>query len=46
MVDALLVQGLKKNILNVGQMEDKGNIVVFTSTKCKVLNEVNGKVIK
>ena len=26
-------------------MENKGNIIVFTSTKCKVMNEVTRKVI-
>lgn len=38
-VDTLLVQGLKQNILSVGQMADKGNVIVFTSTKCKVKDE-------
>lgn len=26
-------------------MADKGNIILFTLTKCKVINEVTGKVI-
>ena len=43
--DDFLVQGINKNILSVGQMTDKGNIIVFTSTKCKVMNEVTRKVI-
>ena len=29
-VDTLLVEGLKQNILSVGQMADKGNIIAFT----------------
>ena len=29
-VDTLLVQVLKQNILSVGQMADKGNVIVFT----------------
>jgi len=41
----LLFQGLKKNILSVGQMEDKRNIIVFTSTKCKVMNGLTRKFI-
>ena len=41
----LLVQGLKQSILSVGQMEDKGNVIVFTSTRCKVMDEETGKVI-
>lgn len=44
-VDSLLVQGLKNNILSVGQMVVNGNINVFIATKCKVMNEVTGKVI-
>ena len=44
-VDTLLVQGLKQNLLSVGQMEDKGNIIVFTSTKCKVMDKEIGEVI-
>ena len=44
-VDTLLVQGLKQNLLSVGQMADKGNIIVFTSTKCKVMDEETGEVI-
>jgi len=37
----LLVQGLKHNILSVGLMV----VIVFTSTKCKVIGEESGKVI-
>jgi len=44
-VDTLLVEGLKQNLLSVGQMADKGNIIVFTSTKCKVMDEETGEVI-
>ena len=44
-VDTLLVQGLKQNILSVGQMADKGNVIVFTSTKCKVMDEETREVI-
>jgi len=44
-VYTLLVQGLKQNIFSVGQMADKGNIIVFTSTKFKVMDEETGKVI-
>ena len=45
-VDVLLVQWLKQNILSVGQMEYKGNVDVFTSTKCRVIDEEYGKVIE
>lgn len=31
--NVLLVQGLKKNILSVGLIDDKGHTIVFTSTK-------------
>jgi len=31
--DVLLVQGIKKNILNLGQLANKGLIIIFTSTK-------------
>ena len=44
-VDTLLVQGLKQNILSVGQMGDKGNVIMFTSAKCKVMDEETGEVI-
>ena len=44
-VDTLLVQGIKQTLSSVGQMEDKGNIIVFTSTKCKVMDEETGEVI-
>ena len=37
--DSLLVQGLKQNTLSIYQMSDKGNVIVFTSTKCKVMEE-------
>ena len=37
--DALLVQGLKQNILSVGQIVEKGHTIVFTSNKCKVIEE-------
>jgi len=37
--DTLFVQGLNKNILCVGKMENKGNLIVFTSSKCKVIDE-------
>lgn len=42
----LLVQCLKKNVLSVGQMVYKENVIVFTSTKCKVMDEETGKVIE
>jgi len=45
-IDTLLVQGLKQNVLSVGQTEDKGNVIVFTSTKCKVIDEETRKVIE
>jgi len=44
-VDDLLVQGLKQNIISVEKIANKGNIIMFTSTKCKDMNEENGKVI-
>ena len=44
-VDTLLVQGLKQNLLSVGHVADKENIIVFTSTKCKVMDEETGKFI-
>ena len=44
-VDTLLVQGLKKNISSVGQMEDKISVIVFTSTKCKVMDKETGEFI-
>lgn len=36
-IEALLVQGLKQNILRVGQIDDNGCTIVFTSTKYKVI---------
>lgn len=44
-VDALLVQGIKQNILCVGQIANNGHIIMFTSAKCKVIEEDIGKVI-
>jgi len=44
-IDALLVQGIKQNILSVGQIANKEHIIVFTSTKCQILDEEIGKVI-
>lgn len=38
-IDVLLVQGLKQNILSVGQMDDKRRIIMFTSTKFKIIDE-------
>ena len=43
--NSLLVQQLKKNILSVGQIANKGNIIVFSSTTFKVMNELSGKFI-
>ena len=37
--DSLFIQGLNHNILSVGQMENKGNVIVFTSSKCKFIDE-------
>lgn len=38
-VGTLLVQEIKHNILNVGEIMDKGNVNVFKSTKCKVIHK-------
>lgn len=38
-IDALFVQGLNHNIITVHQMDDKGWIIVFKSTKWKVIDE-------
>ncbi len=43
--DTLLVQGLKHNIPSVGPIDDKGHIIVFTSTKWKFIEEDIRKVI-
>lgn len=45
-VDALLIQGLKKIVLSVGQMADKQHIIVFTSNKGKLIEEETIKVIE
>lgn len=44
-INSFWLQGLKKNILSVGKMGNKVKIIVFTSTKCKVMNELTAKVI-
>jgi len=36
-IDALLFQAQKKGILSIGKIDDKGHIIMFTSTKCKVI---------
>jgi len=41
----LLVEGLKHNILSVGQITDREHIVIFTSRGCRVIEEETRKVI-
>ena len=36
--NVLLVEGLKHNLLSISQLCDKGNEVVFDSSKCRVIN--------
>jgi len=40
-----LVEGKKKNILSVGKIADKVNLIVFTTTGRKIIEEDTRKVI-
>jgi len=40
-----LVDGLKHNLLSVSQLCDKGNLVVFSPTRCLVVNMNTGDVV-
>lgn len=44
-INSLLVDGIKNNILIVGQIVDKGNVIVFTSIGCKIIKEDTRKTI-
>ena len=40
-----LVDGLKHNLLSVSQLCDKDNLVVFSPTRCLVVNMNTGDVV-
>ena len=42
--DVLLVEGLKKKLLSVSQFYDKGNQVIFNTSQCLVINQINKQV--
>lgn len=44
-VNVRLVNGLKDNILSVSQIANKGNVIIFTSTRCKIIKEDTRKTI-
>jgi transposase InsO family protein len=43
--NVLLVEGLKHNLLSISQLCDKGNEVVFDSSKCRVINSCNKQTL-
>jgi len=43
--DVYLVDGLKHNLLSMSQLCDKGNLVVFTSNRCLVVNMDTGDIL-
>jgi len=40
-----LVDGIKENILSVSQITNKGHVIIFTSSGCKIIEEDSGKAI-
>jgi len=40
-----LVDGLKNNLLSVSQLCDKDNLVVFSPTRCSIVNMNTGDVV-
>lgn len=43
--DALLVDGLKQNLLSVSQIFDQGHKVVFSTKDCEIRNYASGKLL-
>jgi len=43
--NVLHVDGLKENILSVAQIDDKVNVIMFRSTRCKIIEEDTGKFL-
>ena len=43
--DALLVDGLKHNLLSVSQICDQGHKLVFSTKDCEIRNSVFGKLV-
>ena len=43
--DALLVDGLKHNLLSVSQICDQGHKVVFSTKDCEIRNSASGKLV-
>ena len=39
--DVLLVKGLKHNLLSINQFYDKGNQIIFNSTQCLIINQLD-----
>lgn len=44
--DALLVDGLKHNLLSVSQICDQGHKVVFSTKDCEIRNYASGKLLE
>ena len=42
--DFLLVKGLKHNLLSISQFCDKGNQVIFNTTHCLVINQMDKQI--
>ena len=42
--DVLLVEGLKHNLLSISQLCDKGNQVIFNTTQCFIINQVDKQI--
>ena len=42
--DVLLVEGLKYNLLSISQFCDKGNQVIFNTSQCLVINQMDNQI--
>ena len=43
--NALLIENMRHNLLNVSQMCDQGHVLTFTSKDCKIRREDLGKLV-
>jgi len=41
----MIVDEIKENILSVSQITNKGHVIIFTSSGCKIIEEDSGKAI-